>query len=112
MRGGATAIEGAISRPANVISSTSGGASMQVRFIACASGSLTRLTTNSPDSSMLCALSLCVPSGRRIMPITTIGGAAPIMLKKLNGAALRIPLADWLVTHAIGRGVIAEAIRR
>jgi len=32
------------------------------------------------------------------------------MLKKLYGAALRWPDADWLVIQAMGRGVIAAAI--
>ncbi len=82
---------------------------MQVRFIASASASHTRLMTNSPVVVMLTALSFNPPSGRSISPSTTVGGSEPIMLKKLYGAALWIPSAERLVTQAIGRGVIDEA---
>ena len=38
-------------------------------------------------------------------PIATVGGSCPITLKKLKGAALITPLAEIVVTQAIGRGV-------
>jgi hypothetical protein len=44
------------------------------------------------------------------MPSTMSGGSGAIMLKKLYGAALRMPDDDWLVTQATGRGVIVEPI--
>src|SRR3546814_11788919 len=66
----------------------------------------TLFRSNSPVSRMLAARSLSPPPGRFIRPIATSGGSAPIMLKKLKGAAFRTPEADWLVIHAIGRGVI------
>ena len=37
-----------------------------------------------------------------------IGGLQDTILKKLNGARLRIPVADTVETNAIGRGVTAE----
>ena len=79
---------------------------MQVMFIASASFSETRLTTNSPVSTMLVAVSLNPPSPEHSRPSAIVGGSSPIMLKKLYGAALAMPAPDRLVTHAIGRGVI------
>ena len=61
IRPGATASLGSSSRPARSISLTSGGRSIAQRFIASASGSSTRLTTNSPPSRMLLVVSLAPP---------------------------------------------------
>ena len=104
MRGGRTACEAAGVSPASVSSSTSGGASMQVMFMASALLSATRLTTNSPVSRIFAAVSLKRSEPAK-SPIATVGGSCPITLKKLNGAALITPLAEIVVTQAIGRGV-------
>src|SRR3546814_7297956 len=51
MRGAATTLDGTTLMPASAISSNSAGASMQVKLMASASSSATRLTTNSPVRS-------------------------------------------------------------
>ncbi|MNV93579.1 hypothetical protein D3C71_1882890 [compost metagenome] len=44
----------------------------------------------------------CPPRGP--MPSATMGGSLLTTLKNENGAAFKSPRADWLTTHAIGRG--------
>ena len=61
IRGGRIACDATAVRPASVSSSISGGASMQVTFIAAAFFSETRFTTNSPVPRMLVAVSLKRP---------------------------------------------------
>ena len=75
--------------PAASISLTSGGKPMAQRFIASASGSSTRFTTNSPTSRMLLVVSLAPPDAATPRPSTTIGGSSASTLKKLKGAACR-----------------------
>ena len=83
MRGGLMWAEGADCSPAISISLTSEGAAIQVRFIASAMSSLTRLTTNSPVSRMFRAVSFHPFSGSARTPTASVGGVWPIALKKL-----------------------------
>ena len=64
------------------------GASTAVMFICRTSASGTRLTTNSPTAMMLLAVSLKPRAGSASKPMASVGGAEPMMLKKLYGAAL------------------------
>ncbi len=72
--------------------------------MARASGSSVRFTTNSPVRLMLVQVSLMRPSGRLLTANMTIGGSSAKTLKKLNGAALTVPVGPTVVTQAIGRG--------
>ena len=76
--------------------------------MARASGSSVRLTTNWPVRSMLFQVSLRRPSGRLLMANITSGGSSAKTLKKLNGAALTVPVGPIVVTQAIGRGSTKE----
>jgi hypothetical protein len=74
-----------------------------VSFIASASASGTRLTTNSRRASMLASVSFGPPL-RLPTPTQTTGGWPPKQLKNENGAALTRPCASADTTQAIGRG--------
>jgi hypothetical protein len=50
------------------------------------------------------------PLPRRPILTPTIGGSVETEQKALNGAAFTTPLADMLVTQAIGRGTIQAII--
>ena len=67
--------------------------------------------TYSPVSRMLCAVSFQTPALRPTL-IASIGGFCETKVKALNGARLSTPLADRLVTHAIGRGTTMPVISR
>jgi len=107
-RGGRTPRDGVVSRSASAISSTSAGREAAHIFICAARGSFTKLITNSRVSRILFGVSFCDPSALGVKPITTTGGAFPIALKKLKGAAFAFPSALRLVTKAIGRGRIVD----
>src|SRR5262250_1627433 len=66
----------------------------------------TRFTTNSPVSRMFRRVSFGLPGSWLLTPIPITGGSPENALKKENGAAFNRPLAFWVTTHAIGRGVI------
>ena len=72
----------------------------------------TRLTTNSPVSWMLRAVSFMFPFGWSNGEIINVGGEGVIIWKKLNGARLVTPAADWVVTHATGLGAMVDAIQK
>jgi hypothetical protein len=105
MRGAAILAAGTGVSPVSANSLTSGGNATEHLCIRSSSGSSTMFATNSRVSRMLRAESLRVPSARRSMLSTTIGGSSPITLKKLNGAALSTPCAERVETNAIGRGI-------
>ena len=60
-RGGLTAAEGVLVRPARANSSSPCGAATELAFIASRSAQVARLTTNSPVAAMLARLSLGPP---------------------------------------------------
>ena len=72
----------------------------------------TRLTTNSPVSLMLRAVSFMLPSACSSGEIISVGGAGVIIWKKLKGAKFVTPVAEQVEIHATGRGVIVEAIQK
>ena len=106
MRGGATALEGAVVKPTIATSLTSGGMRAPQACICSAMASSARCTTNSPLARMLAAVSLMSPSACLLMLIITMGGSSPSMLNIEKGAALTTPAALTVVTSAIGRGTI------
>ena len=57
-------------------------------------------------------MSFGVPSRRFPTKIASIGGVPDTPLKKENGAAFTTPSRERVVTHAIGRGTMAEIKRR
>jgi hypothetical protein len=69
-------------------------------FIASATPSSTKLTTNSCVARTLRAVSFGWPSSRSPGQNPMIGGFAPSALKKLNGAAFKCPSRLSEVTHA------------
>lgn len=75
--------------------------------MASACGSVTRLVTNSPVSTMLTKVSFGVtPSACGCSVIETMGGFLPTAVKNEMGARLATPLADTVLTQATGRGMI------
>ena len=102
--GGFTSVDAASYGPAIAGSLSPGGKSMEVRFMASAIASSTRLTTNSPVDMDVARGVLGRAVGvvlqaehdqRRILRET---------LKNENGAALTTPSGLKVVTSAIGRG--------
>ena len=61
------------------------------------------LMTNSLAARMLRSVSFIAPS-RVLQEIAGSGGQLATNMKALNGATLTTPLADLVLTQAIGRG--------
>ena len=55
-------------------------------------------------------MSFWAPSSSRLTLIMSSGGSSPTIPNMLNGAALTMPSLLIVVTSAIGRGTISDAI--
>src|SRR5690554_2995215 len=59
---------------------------------------------------MFASVSLVDPSSFGSIAIIRIGGSVDAIVKKLNGARLRLPSKSFVETHATGRGTIDQDI--
>src|SRR5690606_25078431 len=106
-RGGATSSLGAVSRPAQANSSSSGGISADVRFIASSSGRDTTFTTNSPVASTFVNESFTLVDVK-----CTIGGSVELTMKNECGARLLDPWRETVDTQTMGRGTTRLVSRK
>lgn len=85
-------VDGAFVNPDTVYSSTSGGNSADVRFIACAMSYDTQLMVHSRVARMFNHVSLARPVFAAIAgPIATIGGFDAKDMKNENGLRFTVP---------------------
>ena len=81
---------------------------MAVMFIASATSSETRFTTNSPVSRIFPRVSFGHGGLWLPIPTPTTGGSPEKALKNEKGAAFTTPFLSRLTTQAIGRGVTVD----